>query len=150
MSSAAPRSCAPTRVTPIALIAALAALAAAPTAVAAPPVATSSAAGSGSVTVLVGGNGKAAKALADRSVRVRAIKPATKRGALLTLPVAEIAVAKSAAVVMRGGLRFKAGKRSLVLRAPRLKLAARQATITLRAGKRRVPVLVASLKKGQA
>ncbi len=150
MLSAAPRSCALVHAAPIALIGALAALAAAPAAGAAPPVAGTSAAGSGSVTLLVGGNGKAAKALANRSVKIRAIKPASKRGARLTLPVADITVGKSAAVVLRGGIRFKAGKRSIALRAPRLKVAPRQATVTARAGKRRIPFLVATLKKGEA
>lgn len=150
MLSAAPRSRALVHAAPIALIGALAALAAGPAAVAAPPVAGTSVAGSGSVTLLVGGNGKAAKALANRSVKVRAIKPASKRGARLTLPVADIAVGKSAAVVLRGGIGFKAGKRSIALRAPRLKVAPRQATVTARAGKRRIPLLVATLKKGEA
>jgi Htaa protein len=150
MLSIAPGSFVPKRFAWLALIAVLAGLAVAPSAVAAPPVAAGSAVGSGTVTVLVGGNGKAAKALANRSVKVRAIEPATKLGARLTFPVARIAVADSAVIVLRGGLRFKAGKRSLALRAPRLRLAGRQAVVTLRHGYRRLPLLVARLKKGQA
>lgn len=150
MLSAAPRSRALIHAAPVALIGATAALVAGPAAVAAPPVAGTSAAGSGSVTLLVGGNGKAAKALANRSVKVRAIKPASKHGPRLTLPVADITVGKSAAVLLRGGIRFKAGKRSIALRAPRLKVSPRRATVTARVGKRRIPLLVATLKKGEA
>ncbi len=106
------------------------------------------AADSASVTLLVGGNGKAARAFADRSVRLRAIKPATKRSARLTFPVATIAVGKIAKLELRGRLRLKAGRRLVVLRGLQVKLGLAKATVSARVGKRRVPVFAARPAKG--
>jgi Htaa len=115
-----------------------------------PASASASVAGSGEVTLTVGGNGKAAKALARAGVQIVAIAPAKKRGKRVRLPVERIAVGRSATAVLRGGIRFEAGKRTAALRAIRLRLSARRATLSAKTGKRRLAVLTARLPKGKA
>jgi Htaa len=119
-------------------------------AMAALPAATSaSIAGSGDVTLAVGGDAKAAKALVRAGVRIVAMAPAKKRGKRVTLPVERIAVGRSATVVLRGAIRFKAGKRTAALRSIRLRLTARRATLSAKTGKRRLAVLTSKLPKGK-
>jgi Htaa protein len=119
-------------------------------AAAAAPAGASAAAGSGGVTLTLGGSGKAAKSLTDAGVKPGAIAPATKRGKRVTLPVQSIAVGRSATVALRGGVSFKVGKRVLKLRSARVALTARQATVSAKAGKRRVALFAAALTKGKA
>lgn len=114
-------------------------------AVALAPAAAYAAPGSGGVNLTVGGG-----ALADSGVKALALAPATKRGARIKLPVQTIVVGKSANIVLRGGIRFKAGKRSLKLRAVRLRLSAESVSISARAGKRRVTIFSTGLAKGKA
>jgi hypothetical protein len=119
-------------------------------AVALVPAAASAAAGSGAVTLTVGGKGKAAKALTARGVEIAAIAPAKKRGKRVALPVRDVAVGKAATVELRGGLRLETGKRVLKLRALRVRLAPRRATVSAKVGKGRVAVFAAKLPKGKA
>jgi hypothetical protein len=119
-------------------------------AVVAAPASASAAAGSGGVTLTLGGTGKAAESLADASVKPGAIAPAKKRAKRVTLPVQSITVGKSATVALRGGVSFKAGKRTLRLRSVRVALTAKRATVSAKAGKRRVAVFAAKLPKGKA
>jgi len=137
---------------PLVVLAACAAAVAGPTAsiAGAAPVADAAAAGSGAVELTLGGGGKAAKALAARGVRATAVAPAAKRGTRVTLPVRSIAVARSATIALRGGIRFATGRRSLRLRSMRVAVTATRATVSARAGKRRVPFFVAALAKGKA
>lgn len=114
------------------------------------PGAASAAAGSGGVTLGVGGTGKAARALKAAGVQVGAISPAKKRGARVVLPVRSISVGKSATVALRGGVAFRAGKRSLRLKAVRLTLTAKRATVSAKAGQRRLAVFAAELPRGRA
>lgn len=115
------------------------------------PATGTAATATGSLQLLVGGNGKAARALSARSVKVRAAKPARKRGARVTFPVATVAVERAAVVRLRGRLVFKAGRRSVALRSLTAKLTARKATIAARVGKRRgVKVLTARYRRGAA
>jgi hypothetical protein len=123
---------------PIVAIVACAALAAASAPASAAP-------GSGGVNLTVRGG-----ALADSGVKVAAIAPAKKRGGRIALPIKTISVGKAANVVLRGGIRFKAGKRSLKLRAFRLKLTAGRVSISAKAGKRRVTIFATGLAKGKA
>jgi hypothetical protein len=120
------------------------------TLLAAMPATTVAAPGSGSASLALGGKGKAAKALAASGVKVAAIAPAKKRRQRITLPVQNVTVGKSATVALRGGLRFKAGKRTLRLRAVRLTVKPRRVAISMKAGKRRVAVFAAKLRKGKA
>lgn len=126
----------------LAAVVSVAAAVAAPTAVAAP--------GSGNAKLTLGGSGKAARSLAAEEIRTSASWPARKRGRRVTLPVRSVRVGKAATVGLRGGIAFKAGKRSLRLKAFEAKLTASRATVTAKAGKRRVPVFVARLAKGRA
>jgi hypothetical protein len=123
---------------PIVVIAACAALAAASAPASAAP-------GSGAVKLAVGGG-----ALAESGVKVAAIAPAKKRGGRIALPIKTISVGKAANVVLRGGVRFKAGKRALRLRAFRLKLSAGRVSISAKAGKRRLMIFATRLPKGKA
>jgi hypothetical protein len=102
------------------------------------------------VSLTLGGDGKAAETLTDGGVKTGSITPAKKRGQRITLPVQTVTVGKSATVALRGGIRFKAGKRALKLRSVRLILKPRQATISAKAGKRRVTLFAAALPKGKA
>lgn len=113
-------------------------------------VAPASASAAGNVGLTVGGNGKAAKALADAGVKVGAIAPAKKRGKRVALPVQNVTVAKSATVTLRGGIRFKAGQRSVALKSAKVTLTASKATVSAKAGKVRLPVFVATVAKGKA
>jgi hypothetical protein len=106
--------------------------------------------GAGTATFTVGGSGKAAKALRSHGVKVGALAPAKKRGRRIKLPVSGVVVRKSATVKLSGGVRFKAGKHLVSLRAVRLTLAPRRASVTARVGKRRVTVLAARYAKGKA
>lgn len=123
---------------PLSVVAACAALAAVPAAASAAP-------GSGGVNLTVGGG-----TLAASGVKVAAIAPAKKHGVRIALPIQTIAVGKSANVVLRGGIRFKAGKRSLKLRAFRLTLTSGRVSISAKAGKRRVTIFATGLSKGEA
>lgn len=115
-------------------------------AIAAAPAAETSAAGSGKVTLIVAG-GKAAKALGGAGAKVGATSPAKRRGKRVILPVGKVAVGKSASVAARGGIRFTAGGRTVVLRSVRLTLTAKRATVTAKAGKRRLAILTAAATK---
>lgn len=68
----------------------------------------------------------------------------------MTFPVASLAVGKTAALTVRGGLRIKARRRAVVLRGLRLRLAPRRSVVTAKAGKRRIAVFVARIRKGDA
>lgn len=114
------------------------------------PIASASALGAGDVTLTVAGKGRAAKALAAADVKVGAIAPAKRRGKRVTLPVQSVSVAKAATVALRGGIRFKAGKRSLALKSVRLGLTAKRATVSAKAGKLRLVFFTASLSRGTA
>lgn len=109
------------------------------------PAAAPAAPGSGGVSLTVSGG-----VLAGTGVEALAIVPATKRGKRIKLPIQTIVVRRSANVVLRGGLRFKAGKRSLKLRAMRLKLSAGRVSISAKTGKRRVTIFATGLPKGKA
>jgi hypothetical protein len=150
MPSPAPRRCAPHRRFATAALVTVAIAAAVPSGAQAGLPAGASAVGQGNVTLTLGGKAKAAKAIAAAGVEVGAIAPAKKRGKRIALPVQSIAVGKSATVALRGGIRFEAGRRSLALKSLRLGLTARQATISAKAGKRRLTVLTAKLPKGRA
>jgi hypothetical protein len=128
------------------LLAALAACAV----VAVVPATAAAAPGAGSASLTLGGSGKAAEALADGGVKAGSIAPAKKRGQRITLPVQTVTVGSSATVALRGGIRFKAGERILKLRSVRLVLKPRQATVSAKAGKRRVALFAATLPKGKA
>ncbi|HYI79927.1 MAG TPA: HtaA domain-containing protein [Thermoleophilaceae bacterium] len=119
------------------------------TAVAVMPASASAAPGSGGVTLVLGGTGKAAKSLANAGVKFGAIAPAKKRAQRIALPVRSITVGNSATVVARGGVSFKVGKRKLGLRSVRVALTAKRATVSAKAGKRRVPIFVAKLPTGK-
>lgn len=138
MLSIASRNRTPRLRFPIVAVAACAALAATSAPASAAP-------GSGGVNLTVGGG-----TLADSGIEVAAIAPAKKRGARIALPIQTITVGKTANVVLRGGIRFKAGKRSLKLRAFRLKLSTGRVTISAKAGKRRVTIFATGLAKGEA
>jgi hypothetical protein len=127
-------------IAPLAVLAAVAVMAAPATAAPA----------TGAVTVTFGGQGKAAKALRAGDVKTAAIAPAKRRAKRVKLPVARIAVGASASAALRGGIRFKSGKRAVALRSLRLKLEAKRATVTAKIGKRRMAVLTARLAKGKA
>ena len=114
------------------------------------PAGASAAAGGGAVTLTIGGAGKAAQGLVGAGVKAGAIAPAKKRFRRVTLPVQSLIVGKSATVVLRGGISFKAGKRALKLRAVRVKLTAKQATVSAKAGKTRSAVFAPTLPKGKA
>jgi len=109
------------------------------------PAAASAAPGAGGVNLTVGGG-----VLVDSGIKVLPIAPANKRGKRLELPVQTIVVGKEANVLLRGGIRFKAGKRSLKLRAVRLKLSVGRVSIAAKAGKRRVTFFSTGLAKGKA
>jgi hypothetical protein len=113
-------------------------------------VAPASASAAGNVGLTVGGNGKAAKALSAADVKVAAIAPAKKRGKRVTLPVQSVTVAKGATVALRGGIRFKAGKRAVALKSVKVTLTSKKATVSAKAGKSRLPVFVAAVAKGKA
>jgi hypothetical protein len=108
------------------------------------------AAGGGSVKLTLGGSGKAAKSLTAEGVKISALAPAKKRGRRVTLPVQSVTVGKAATISLRGGIGFKAGRRTLKLKSAKLKLTAAKATVTVKAGKLRVPVFTAKLAKGKA
>jgi hypothetical protein len=114
------------------------------------PAGASAAAGGGDVTLTIGGGGKAAKRLAGAGVKTGAIAPAKRPSKRVTLPVQSLTVGKSATVVLRGGVSFKLGKRSLRLRSIRVKLTAKWARVTANAGKTRTAVFAAKLAKGKA
>lgn len=134
-----------------ALVLTLATLSAAVPAALAVPVAGTAVAGNGGVTLKLGGRGKAARALAARGVGIAAIAPARNRGGRrIALPVRAVAVGRAATVALRGGVALRTGKRVLRLRALRVRLAPRRATVTAKAGKRRVTVFAARLPKGRA
>jgi hypothetical protein len=134
-----------------ALVAWALAVAATASPAAATPSATSAVVGSGDVALTVDGNGKAAKGLRAGGVEVAPVKPATKRGKRIALPVQNVTVGgESATVVLRGGVAFKAGKRSLKLSGLRVKLTTERATVSAMAGKSRATVLAATLPKGKA
>lgn len=114
------------------------------------PATAVAAPGAGNVSLTVGGDGRAAEALADGGVKTGSIAPAKKRGQRITLPVQTVTVGDSATVALRGGIRFKAGKRVLKLRSVRLVLKPRQATVSAKTGKRRVALFAAALPKGKA
>jgi Htaa len=126
-----------------------AALAVAPAAASAAPIAVTAAGASG-VTLTIAGEGPAARALRAAGVEVTAIAPAKRRGKRVTLPVAEIAVGSSAKARLRGGLRFEVGKRVVRLRSLRLALTRAAASLTGRAGGRRIGVLSATPASGEA
>ncbi len=105
--------------------------------------------GTGAVTLSFGGQGKAAKALRAGGVTVAAIAPARRGGKRVKLPVARITVGSFASAVLRGGVRFKSGKRVVALRSLRLKLGAKRATVTAKVGKRRVTVFTARPTNGK-
>jgi hypothetical protein len=144
-----PRPLAAAAVVCAAVVAAAAAVGASPAAAAAEP-AGASAIGGGSVTLAVGGKGRAAEALAAAGVKVGAVAPAKRRGKRVTLPVRSVAVGTAATVALRGGIGFKAGKRSLKLRSIRVRLTARRATVSARAGDRRLVVFTARSTKRRA
>ncbi len=121
-----------------------------PAAMAAAPVADVAAVGSGNVKLTLGGKGKAAKALTAAGVKTSAIAPATKRGKRVALPVRNVAVGKSATIVLRGGIVFKANKRALALKSVKVRLTSANATVSAKAGRRRLPVFAAKLAKGKA
>jgi hypothetical protein len=120
------------------------------TAVAATAAPATAAPATGAVTISFGGQGKAAEALRASAVKVAAITPAKRSGKRVKLPVARIAVGSSSArAVLRGGIRFRSGKRVVALRSLRLKLGAKRATVTAKVGKRRVTVFTAKPAKGK-
>jgi hypothetical protein len=114
------------------------------------PATASAATGSGAVTLTLPGDGPAAAALRADGGKVRAVAPAKRNGKRLKLPVSTVAVGSSATVVLRGGARFTAGKRSVRLRALRLSVGPRQAKLTAKVGKRRFAFLAATLAPGKA
>jgi hypothetical protein len=93
--------------------------------------ATASAAGSATLTL----SGPAAAALKARGVTLSPRSPATVSGRTITLPLAD--AAPGAAVLQaRGGLRLRAGKRSVTLGTPQLVLGSRARVSALLGGQR--------------
>lgn len=108
------------------------------------------AANASGVTLKIAGKGAAAKALRAAGVEVTAIAPAKRRGKRLTLPVSNISVGSAAMASLRGGLRFEVGEQVVRLRSLRLRLTTTAATLSAKAGKRRVGVFKAAPTNGKA
>ncbi|HEY4097123.1 MAG TPA: HtaA domain-containing protein [Baekduia sp.] len=98
------------------------------------------AAPAGSGTSVLRLEGAAARALSAQGVKVGAVAPAKAAGTRLTLPVATASVGVGATLGYGGGVRLKAGKRSVTLSALRLSLA-KDSRLRARVGGRTVTVL---------
>jgi hypothetical protein len=95
----------------------------------------------GSGTSVLALKGAAAKALSAQGVRVTAVAPATARGTKITFPVTTVTVGSAATLGHAGGLRLRAGKRSITLGAPRLKLSD-EAVLLAKVGKSYKTILI--------
>lgn len=109
-----------------------------------------SAAPANSATLTIAGKGRAAEALRAAGVKIAAIAPARRRGKRVTLPVSTLTVGSAAKARLRGGLRFGAGRRRVRLRALRLDLATSSATLSAKAGKRRIAMFAATPSRSKA
>jgi hypothetical protein len=76
--------------------------------------------GTGSSTLTL--KGAVATSLARQGVTFSAVKPATAKGKAYAFPVRTVQVGASSTLVHAGGLKLSAGKRTLTLAAPKLKL----------------------------
>jgi hypothetical protein len=79
-------------------------------------------------------------ALGVQGITTSAVAPAKAKGSRFTFPVATATVGKAATLSHRGGLRLRAGTRSLTLSAPQLRLA-KDSRLTAKVGKSTVTVL---------
>jgi hypothetical protein len=79
-------------------------------------------------------------ALGVQGITTSAVAPAKAKGSKFTFPVATATVGKAATLGHRGGLRLRAGTRSVTLSAPQLRLA-KDSRLTAKIGKSTVTVL---------
>ncbi len=79
-------------------------------------------------------------ALGVQGITTSAVAPAQAKGSKFTFPVATATVGKAATLRHRGGLRLRAGTRSVTLSAPQLRLA-KDSRLTAKIGKSTVTVL---------
>ncbi len=79
-------------------------------------------------------------ALGVQGITTSAVAPAEAKGSKFTFPVATATVGKAATLRHRGGLRLRAGTRSVTLSAPQLRLA-KDSRLTAKFGKSTVTVL---------
>jgi hypothetical protein len=79
-------------------------------------------------------------ALGAQGITTSAVAPAKAKGSKLTFPVKSATVGRAATLGLKGGLRLRAGKRSVTLSAPQLRLA-KDSRLTARIGKATVTVL---------
>lgn len=80
------------------------------------------------------------EAVGVQGVTTSAVAPAKAKGSRFTFPVATATVGAAATLGHRGGLRLRAGTRSVVLSAPRVRLA-KDSRLTAKIGKATVTVL---------
>lgn len=97
----------------------------------------------GQATLTVGKRVAAARALRAAGVRISRIAPARARGGSLTFAPERVQVRSSSAgaVELAGGLRFRAGRRSVAVTGLRVGLGRRKGTVTGRLAGRRVTLL---------
>ena len=88
-------------------------------------------------------------ALGVQGITTSAVAPAKARGSKFTFPVATATVGKAATLRHRGGLRLRAGTRSVTLSAPQLRLA-KDSRLTAKIGKSTVTVLHGRRRQAQA
>jgi hypothetical protein len=100
---------------------ALALAAAVGAATAAVPATAGAASGTTTLTL----KGAAASALSRAGVEVSAVAPAKAKGKAITLPVRTVTVGTTATLGHAGAIRFTKGKRTVTVKAPALRLAAR-------------------------
>lgn len=89
--------------------------------------------------------GKSGSALRSKSLKSRRLSPAKLKKGILTLKVADVTISSAtrAAVVLRGGLKLSAGKKSVKLQGLLLKVSGRNVSITGKIGKRRMKIVTA-------
>lgn len=104
--------------------------------------ATASAEAEGAAVLTVGKRVAAARGLRAAGVRITRVSPARVRGTRFTFGPKSAAVRSSSvgAVRLRGGLRFRAGRRSVALTDLRVSLRSRQGRISARVAGRRMTV----------
>jgi hypothetical protein len=113
------------------------------------PEAKLAAVADGSVTLRLGSGG-AARALVAHGVSFRALAPARKRDKRLVLPVRASSFRKRVIVLrLAGRLVVKTEGRAVVLRASRVELRPRRATVTAAVAGRRVRVFAATYRPGK-
>lgn len=91
--------------------------------------------------------GTAASSLSSAGVKVSAVAPAKAKGKAITFPVASVTVGGTASLGHSGSIRFKKGSRTLTLKAPALKLAARGSKLTAKIGGKTTTLLTVDAAK---